>query len=69
MGLQLIVEDEICQGHGRCYMIHAPEALHADDDGFVIPRDQLITVAAEHEAQAREAVSGCPERAIQALEV
>lgn len=60
--MKVHVDDEKCQGHGRCYAL-APEVFDADDlgngheigDGTVMPGQ---------ERQARLAVANCPEIAI-----
>jgi ferredoxin len=59
--VKLRIDHDRCTGHGRCYML-APNLFEADDDGY----GQLLAdeVPAEHEAEARKAVLGCPERAV-----
>jgi ferredoxin len=56
------VDDERCEGHGRCYAT-APEIFAADDigNGHEIGDG---SVPAELEHKARLAVANCPERAI-----
>jgi ferredoxin len=60
-GMKIRIDTEACTGHGRCYTL-APALFDCDDEGFgqVIDED----VAPDHEADARRAVSSCPERAI-----
>ena len=60
--MKVHVDDDKCQGHGRCYAL-APEVFDADDlgngheigDGTVVPGQ---------ERPARLAVANCPEIAI-----
>jgi ferredoxin len=60
--MKVRVDQELCQGHGRCYAT-APELFDADDigngreigDGSVPP---------DLEHKARVAVANCPEHAI-----
>jgi ferredoxin len=56
------VDQEICQGHGRCYSL-APELFEPDEigNGIEIGGGE---VAPGHEDAARKAVLNCPERAI-----
>ena len=59
--VKLRIDQELCTGHGRCYAL-APNLFEADDEGYgVLTSEQ---VAPEHEAEARKAVLGCPERAV-----
>ncbi|WP_029429758.1 ferredoxin [Blastococcus sp. URHD0036] len=60
--MRVSVDLDVCQGHGVCHM-SAPEVFELDaDDGHAIV--QLDPVPASMEADARTAVSACPERAI-----
>ena len=68
MKLRLLIDDNVCQGHGRCCSMNAPGLLHPDDDGFVTPRGQEIPVPPAQEGLARDAVAGCPESAIRLVE-
>lgn len=60
--MKVHVDEERCQGHGRCYAT-APDVFAADDigNGREIGDGQVPT---ELEQQARLAVANCPERAI-----
>ena len=60
--MKVRVDDERCEGHGRCYAL-APELFAPDDigNGHEVGDG---TVAAGMEQQARLAVANCPERAI-----
>jgi ferredoxin len=57
------VDQQICQGHGRCYAV-APQVFEPDEIGNGVERGDG-TVAPEHETSARLAVANCPENAIQ----
>ena len=64
--VQLQIDSERCQGHGRCYDL-VPELFGEDDEGYgkvlgtgVVPPDKV--------QEARRAVANCPERAIDLLE-
>ena len=60
--MKVRIDDQRCEGHGRCYGI-APELFQPDDlgDGKVVGDG---TVAPELEHSARLAVDNCPEQAI-----
>ena len=58
--MKVHVDEERCQGHGRCYAL-APELFEPDDLG----NGQAIgdgTVPAELRTKARLAAANCPER-------
>ena len=64
--MRIAVDADVCQGHTLCAM-NAPALFDlSEDDGhaFVIVSD----VPVEHQAAARLAASGCPERAITVTE-
>jgi ferredoxin len=67
MSFVLSVDAGRCMGHGRCYTV-APGLLSDDDEGFVTLRSGSgsgsVEVAEEQLAEARRAVTACPERAI-----
>lgn len=61
-GLELQIDSELCQGHGRCYDL-APDLFREDAEGYgqvladgVMPPDKAD--------DARRAALNCPERAI-----
>ncbi len=57
------VQDDICVGHGRCYVL-APDVFGADDFGHCVV---LVTEVADGDAladQARLGAGNCPEQAI-----
>ncbi|HKY16015.1 MAG TPA: ferredoxin [Microthrixaceae bacterium] len=64
--MRVKVDDERCQGHGRCYAL-APAVFEPDDVGNGHEIDEGI-VPAELEDAARRAVLNCPERAIELFE-
>lgn len=59
--MRVAVDADRCEGHARCWSI-CPEVFELDDEGhaFVLQPE----VPAGLEAQAREAATNCPERAI-----
>lgn len=60
--MKVQVDSQRCQGHTLCAMI-APEAFELSDiDGHSSPVSE--DVPAGQQAQVREAVHSCPERAI-----
>jgi ferredoxin len=61
--MKLLVDDKVCQGHGRCYRL-APELLESDDEGYITPRGVPIDFPADQRAVAEEIVGTCPEQAI-----
>jgi ferredoxin len=60
--MRVRVDQERCQGHGRCYSL-APDVFESDDVGNGVERNGG-EVAAEHEAQARLGALNCPEGAV-----
>ncbi|WP_419924394.1 ferredoxin [Candidatus Poriferisocius sp.] len=60
--MRIRVDTELCQGHGRCYML-APDMFDADADGYCEPTDERAVVP-ELFDQARRAFMNCPEQAI-----
>jgi ferredoxin len=65
-GVRVIVDDDRCTGHGRCYSL-SPQLFGSDDQGFVVPRGERIEIDVDHEQDARLAVASCPEAAIDLL--
>lgn len=61
--MRVVLDSELCQGHGRCYAL-APDLFDSDDDGygFVIPADGVVPEGLED--AARLAADNCPEFAI-----
>ncbi|WP_262062221.1 ferredoxin [Streptomyces sp. STR69] len=59
--MKAVVDTDRCRGHGICWSI-CPEVFDLTDDGYA----EVLTpeVPTEYEAQVREAISSCPERAI-----
>ncbi|HEX6167815.1 MAG TPA: ferredoxin [Acidimicrobiales bacterium] len=60
--MRVHVDQEICQGHGRCYSL-APELFEPDEIGNGSEIGDG-TVPAGLEDAARKAALNCPERAI-----
>lgn len=60
--MRIHVDDDRCEGHGRCYAL-APELFAPDEigNGHEVG-DGTVAAGMEHEAQL--AVANCPERAI-----
>ena len=59
--MRVVVDEETCTGHGRCYVL-APEVFAPDDFGHcVVIREE---VGDDLAAQARAGADNCPERAI-----
>ena len=56
-----------CQGHARCSAL-APDLFDLDVEGFATPRVEAPFSDEQLIAQARRAVTGCPEQAIQFLD-
>ena len=64
--MRIIVDEERCTGHGRCYEL-APEVFTSDDEGHV---ELLVEgeLPGELEATAHQAVANCPESALSTSE-
>lgn len=60
--MRIRVDTELCQGHGRCYML-APDLFEADDDGYPEPTAERLVPAGLAD-QARRSAVNCPEDAI-----
>ena len=60
--MRVVIDEERCSGHGRCYVL-APAVFDDDDDGKPVV---LVTADLDDEplAAARIAVNNCPESAI-----
>ena len=60
--MRIKLDNEKCQGHGRCYAL-APDLFDADDEGYAV---LLVEgdVPADQEALATLAADNCPEYAI-----
>lgn len=55
------VDDELCQGHARCWAI-CPEVFDLDDEGHSVVLRSDVPAALED--KVLEAEANCPERAI-----
>lgn len=63
--MKVHVNNEMCQGHGRCYTV-APEIFTSDDLGYVDVHG--TTEVPDNRADAaRVAAEACPEGAIRIL--
>jgi ferredoxin len=63
--MEVKINPELCQGHGRCYDL-ADRLFGADDEGY----GQVLgdgTVPREEAQDANLAVLNCPEQAIELL--
>ncbi len=61
--MRVTVDQEKCQGHGRCYAL-APELFESDDYGNAHELEGGV-VPSGREEQARLAAANCPEFAIE----
>ena len=60
--MRLRLDNEKCQGHGRCYAL-APDLFESDEEGYsVLKVDGDVPAGSEGAAQL--AVDNCPEFAI-----
>jgi len=65
--MRLVIDDERCEGHGRCYSI-AKQLFEPDELGNgVVIGDGVVPAGLEHEA--RLAVENCPEMAISLVDL
>jgi ferredoxin len=60
--MRVRVDDERCEGHGRCYAV-APELFEPDDIGNAVVIGDGV-VPAELGSKARLAAENCPEHAV-----
>lgn len=60
--MQVSIDSERCQGHGRCYDL-APDIFGADDEGYATVLGDG-TVAPADEARVKVAAANCPESAV-----
>ena len=58
-GMKLLIDDDVCMGHGRCYRL-APDVLACDDEGYVTPRGEPIEFPADQHGAAEEIVGYLP---------
>lgn len=66
MTLRVHIDDDRCEGHGRCYAL-APELFEPDEIGSgVVVGDGVVPL--ELADRARLAVGNCPELAIELLD-
>jgi ferredoxin len=60
--MRVLLDQERCQGHNRCYAL-APEIFDVDDYGVAVLLNDGV-VPAGLEDKARLAIANCPEFAI-----
>ena len=60
--MRIHVDQDRCEGHGRCYSI-APQLFEPDDIGNSTERGNG-SVAADQEQLATRAAGNCPEQAV-----
>jgi ferredoxin len=61
----VVIDENLCTGHGRCYSL-APSVFEPEDRGQGVV--SVPELDAELEAAAEVAVANCPERAIRIVE-
>lgn len=61
--MRVQVDPTKCQGHGTCNDT-CPSVFAVDEWGYAYTSDPQGNVPTADEADAREAVAGCPEQAI-----
>ena len=64
-GVRVLVDTEVCAGHGRCYSMH-PRVFDSDDAGYPIVGEPTDLDAG---TDAEDAVYDCPEGAISLIPV
>jgi ferredoxin len=67
MTMRLAVNERLCSGQGRCYVV-SPDLFTSDDEGFCAERGTAVEVPAGLEDNARLAVDSCPEGAIEIVD-
>lgn len=61
--MKINLDNDACQGHGRCYAL-APELFDSDDEGYAVLKVADGQVPDGKEDDARLAADNCPEYAI-----
>ncbi|WP_044506299.1 ferredoxin [Gordonia sp. KTR9] len=59
--MRVDVDNSMCQGHGRCYML-APEVFDMDDEGLAVVTQ--TEPGTEYFDAVRKAEANCPEGAV-----
>lgn len=59
--MRIVVDPDVCTGHGRCWSL-AAEVYDSDDDGYCATR--ALDVPPGLEDKARLGARNCPEQAI-----
>ncbi len=65
--MRIVLDDDVCTGHGRCYAV-APEVFDADDAGHCVVRAEGGEVPADLADKARAGAANCPEGALTIVE-
>lgn len=65
MGIRIVVDRDLCQGHGVCES-EAPELFEVDKDRKVVVLDE--TPGESHRKQLEAAVKYCPTHALSIVE-
>jgi ferredoxin len=63
--MRVVVDHELCEGHGRCFAV-APTLYDVDDDGYSAVDDVTVEPGMEH--AARDGATACPRQAITVIE-
>jgi ferredoxin len=63
--MRVVVDHELCEGHGRCFAV-APTLYDVDDDGYSAIDD--VTVEPGMADAARDGAAACPRQAITVIE-
>jgi ferredoxin len=61
--VKITLNNDACQGHGRCYAL-APDLFDADDEGYAVLKVDGEVPAGQEDA-ATLAADNCPEFAIE----
>jgi ferredoxin len=61
--VRVVIDDDVCSGHGRCYVM-SPTLFTDDDRGYGQVIGDGTLVDGDSRAAAERAVGGCPEHAI-----
>ena len=62
--MKVIVDPEVCVGHGKCYLV-APEVFEPGDDlGRTKILREVTAAAPDLLRRTKNAVAGCPEGAL-----
>ena len=59
--MRVVLDADMCTGHGRCYAL-APDIFDADDQGHCVIK--VEDIPEDEQAAAQVAVANCPEVAL-----